>query len=850
MNYIFFLTIIPLFFIIPSAFAEPTLYENYELEELGENPDGTKSFKWTQTVGTTRILDGDTYQDFIFTDNPDNLQVETMFASVRLDKNTCEFSYYNEGIIGGRSPLFVDDIIPYQTVTGQDNWNLIPTLDSAACTATWDGVELKATKTVPALGTVEYVYMFQNYKWKTELRATNDSGLNNREFGFEQVFNLNSDTIRYGGAQRNLDNFDGQTFDRTWLENNEGKVINLLNGYNFDFDLGFEKLDSVSITDTGADSSQLVFAYFFNQTVVPDGTTLIIDPTFSDSDATDLRLSDQNCNGSVDSTAATLFAGHEAASSWCYRSWVEWDISAIPDTATIDDTLFKFDVFQVWGGGVQCDIYAMDFQPSTRTDAQNWADIRDGTEYVDKTTECQTAGNNKSVDLGATADSDLETLLTGGDYFAIGLSKETVTASQILTRIEQDGAGGTPEPTLEVEYSTTGNAWSPGPPINPSTTDLLNAINFTWTPDNATDVTGYAVWNSSTNSTNDWEWDWLANTANFTGSTGFYHDNGSLWACKEMYYKVSAFSANNGTNSSTAKGTAFGLPNAVEDLTVTDTTFTGADLDWGPPNLRCGTLSGYQINYTTPYGSPETLITNDTKTATTESTVSGLSVATQYSFRVSPWTQAGNNASGNIANTTTLGGAVAFGNVTLNQTNPNTVQMLFERQDINDTHSFVNVTYSNTFDLNCQLSYELALVDKNYTNLDSVALNTAFNETSFLFVNQTDDIVTIYCWDTITNYDGSYILQWSGFPLLDQFNAFRDGDYGTDGYIGALDLLTVLIIIGSMIGFNRFNESVGVIVSVAIMGFAAFLQLIEWPTVLTGIIAIIVIVTVTSTRKD
>ncbi len=274
MNYIFFL-IIPLLLVPGLVYGE--VGKNYDTIL---NPDG--SITWISAP--ERILDNNwIWKNYIFTDDVNYLQVETASASVRLDKNLCEFSFYNGGVIGGKTPILIDDIIPFQSVDGSGVWNKITSLDNAACSSSWDGSELKAVKTVVGLGTIEYAYKFTGSSWKTELRATNESGLNDRLFGFEQVFDLNRDTINFAGVQRNLDNYDGVIFDRTFLVANQAQVIDLLNGHKFDFDLGFDNLNQVTVNDTGSGSSLLTFQYFYGQTILPDGMTLVIDPTFTGS---------------------------------------------------------------------------------------------------------------------------------------------------------------------------------------------------------------------------------------------------------------------------------------------------------------------------------------------------------------------------------------------------------------------------------------------------------------------------------------------------------------------------------------------------------------------------------------
>lgn len=93
-------------------------------------------------------------------------------------------------------------------------------------------------------------------------------------------------------------------------------------------------------------------------------------------------------------------------------------------------------------------------------------------------------------------------------------------------------------------------------------------------------------------------------------------------------------------------------PNAVTDLTKISSTATTIDLDWSQPGLNGETLTGYQINKTAS-SPPNTILVNNTGSATSSYTVTGLTACTPYYFRVSAWTTGGNNATGNILNATT-----------------------------------------------------------------------------------------------------------------------------------------------------------------------------------------------------
>ena len=67
---------------------------------------------------------------------------------------------------------------------------------------------------------------------------------------------------------------------------------------------------------------------------------------------------------------------------------------------------------------------------------------------------------------------------------------------------------------------------------------------------------------------------------------------------------------------------------------------------------------------------------------------------------------------------------------------------------------------------------------------------------------------------------------------------------------GVFDLVTLLVIIGSMIGLNRENESVGIVFNVMLMFSLSFFGIIELTTVIFGMIALVLVFVITSTKKS
>ena len=297
-------------------------------------------------------------------------------------------------------------------------------------------------------------------------------------------------------------------------------------------------------------------------------------------------------------------------------------------------------------------------------------------------------------------------------------------------------------------------------------------------------------------------------------------------------------------------------PNAVTDLIALQVTGNSVSLDWTQPSLNNGIFVAYQINYTTPWGNPQTVISNTT--TTTSGTATGLTELTLYSFRVGVWIVDGYNGTGNILNVTTLK-EIGIGTLNITGTNPNLIPILFERNDINDTALFLNFTYSNTFTLSCDLHYKFAQANQTYTSVSSTTISNT-KHSAFQFNNVTSEIIDVFCWNQAdgamnsTNVNstnsGRYLITQTDFLLLQQIANFKSGVYGTGGQFGILDFSTLVIIILSMVGLNRVNESVGGIFVVGIVGVAWFFGIVDLTNFIIAGIALTVLLIVGTTKKD
>lgn len=743
---IFFLIPILVIALIPTAYADVEKGKNFDKEIISINPDGTRTIQH-KILSYDRTEHNGSWVDYVYTNHGTYLEVKTAYNKVILDAATCGFSFYNANNV----LLFQDSIIAFNSIVNQYTWNAVTSVNNATCEAYFDNGSLVAKKHAAGVGFMEYKYIFDNGKWKTQLEATNLTGLTNRVFGFDQTINLNRDTINFGGQQRNLDNFDGQTFNRTWLENNEAKVIDFLNDFNFDFDIGFEYLDSITIIDNGANASKLVFHYMRNNEILMPNETLVIDPSVTYNFQDGYRVySDQSvgatCStvGNTKDTTVQVYRATAAANDRCYIGGYEFNISTLPDNSVVTSIVFESNIAAITGSmPLGCDIVKIPtFDLSTLSAAQMYTDVTGGTSYLSNTPQCTVVGTNKqTTDIGSTAHADLQAHLTTDDLFSIGLR---------------------------------------------------------------------------------------VNDYNSRGAT-LYSAQFSVAELIVTYYENTVY--------------------AVDDLMSPSQSYGSVDLLWTTPYSNPGNVTGYQINYTTPWGSPLTEITSNTTSTDTSITISGLSVGTDYSFRISGWSGGVNNATGNILNVTTAGN-FTIGSASFNQTNTAVLPITFEEQSINSTATFLNVTYANTYTLACDFYYQFANTNRTYTGLTGYAVSSTLDETYFILTDFENEIINVECYDTVSGTDANYLMTQSDFPLLQQIANFRNGTYGTMGLFGVFDLVTIAVVIFSMIGLNRVNESVGAIFNIILLGSLAYFEIIELPTVIFGALTVVIIFVITSTKKD
>ena len=134
------------------------------------------------------------------------------------------------------------------------------------------------------------------------------------------------------------------------------------------------------------------------------------------------------------------------------RSYIEWDISSIPDGAIITKVALKYHGAQHAADG---HIRQMELRPSISSDQDVYTDAGNGTTYADPA-GFPVVGTDQEVVLGDDpsdpACQDLQNQLSQ-DWFAIGIRVDDEAASTAEDLIYSSEYGSaTPKPTLYVEY--------------------------------------------------------------------------------------------------------------------------------------------------------------------------------------------------------------------------------------------------------------------------------------------------------------------------------------------------------------------------------------------------------------
>ena len=634
---------------IPAYAQQETILTVFEEGSVYKKTDlGNNLVLWQSKL--PQVFDGTNWKNYVYSDNPTYIRFESEGIAIDFFKDTCAFKLYDEGIIGDKNP----------------------SIESLSHTVKKDGIEINLTCSISPVTTTPESISFETVssdgitKVLTKYFIHYITGM---EWTFEpENFDTKQSTIEITDSCYKCipEKIDG---DKIYFQD-------------YIYDTKNNSIDKFTKEDTGhhtlKEQKTIGEDFSFTYEVTLDkNEKAVIDPTFSSNNPTlDMYIATNVAAGAacpsaswtkVNTTIVNTEAASDGAGGDCSRGYFEWDISSIPDNAVVSDTDFKFDVQSV-ASARNCDYMEINNKASTTSAANVWTDIGDGTVFVNNDATCTTAGNDKLIDLGASADTDVMAHLSSAlDWWAVGtkLESESRDASSHNSRIvDESGTSPTPAPTLEIVYVGT-----PDAPTNLLTnTQSTSEIRIRWdAPSSCATITcsGYKIFRESPTGNG-----WTVLVQNTTTQTTNYNNTG-LTAGTQYNYMVAAYNINGVGDNSTAHAN-YTITNAPTALTATTISFTQINLAWTAPS---GTVNGYKIERESPVGGGfATIVSNTTTTDVTYSNT-GLTQNTIYNYRVSAHNLGGTSAISNTAFNTTFGNIIATLQFNFNRTG-DTIELL------------------------------------------------------------------------------------------------------------------------------------------------------------------------------
>ena len=237
-------------------------------------------------------------------------------------------------------------------------------------------------------------------------------------------------------------------------------------------------LTDVTVKNYSADELQTVYD-FHNALPLSTGDVLIIDPTYGYTEAT---IGDARSNNS--SASGSAYIGHETTIE--YRGWGYWNTTSIPDTSHILTVKVRYDI-DYRAGSQNCNWNSIEGNLSSQTVAQRYIDIGNGTTFVSNSSQCDSIADDKILDLGSSAVTDLQNELSIDDEWGVGIAPVTTSGDNLLQ------ISGSKRLELQVTYVDICTS-----PSNLKVlTQNATGINLSWTrPSNSCQESNYKIFES------------------------------------------------------------------------------------------------------------------------------------------------------------------------------------------------------------------------------------------------------------------------------------------------------------------------------------------------------------------
>jgi hypothetical protein len=517
------------------AVSIPSVYGQI-ITTQGQNYDLIEDFTIGEAIWTShpeRIFASGEWQNYVLKNTDDNVIFNSnSVGSLIYHKNYCSYTIHENGFNG---EVIIPTVSAVAIYLKDGTWQHLPVNDQACTVSTVsydNGVILTATKTItqditedvfiPYTGTSENFYANGTNSSFTLIQSNGTTGYFNGETitgtvveeftqeirmdinsGFKETFKVTHDgdeslgitqtihtgeEIVIGDTTINIAQYNGQSFDREFIVDNQAEILKLTDELNYDFDEGINSLSNVNIIFE--DNKYKVNLDYSSGDFVG---YLEIDPTFGyvvsgDKHESAVDSTPANCDGRTWSATHDLtYVTSQIHTTACNVAWFDFDISSIPSNAVPSIVTLNYAVDSTSGSPTDCVIRHITSEP-TVSGATTYSQALTGDKISGTDSGCTTSGTGKTISYNGDGLTELQTDISDADgLHAISLFYDSLTGSDMETKFTYNTS------ELEVTYAIP---TAPDAPTN-LTTVIGIPVELDWTApvdDGDSSITGYKVY--------------------------------------------------------------------------------------------------------------------------------------------------------------------------------------------------------------------------------------------------------------------------------------------------------------------------------------------------------------------
>jgi len=267
-----------------------------------------------------------------------------------------------------------------------------------------------------------------------------------------------------------------------------------------------------------------------------------------------------------------------------------------------------------------------------------------------------------------------------------------------------------------------------------------------------------------------------------------------------------------------------------------------------PPTVTISVPAGNTI---VGSGTVLTPVISDTLSTLTTHSLPVADPAATYSFAVAPITVHGSTILG--AGIVSISPDQVFEGITINianEVNPVQAPIIFTKTVIGNNTNLM-MTYGSSLNLTCETTTPFTTGKTTYANLAETPLGNGKVTHTMTFQNSDNTIVDVFCFDQSNpTVNGQARITQNIIPLKTQMDDFSNNVFSTGSTFAAIDLMTLVVVIVGMIGFNRKNPAVGLALMAGILGILSIFQIITMTTTAIGGFILIVFLAIIMGLKN